>query len=115
MRRRTIAVIVAVFGFLGSVLVAGEVLSHSAHCSVGQPPSDLHAKPVEIHSALGQLVSGWMVRGTPGSGAVLLLHGVRADRREMVDRARFLSGLGYSVSSIFRPMVKALARTSRMA
>jgi uncharacterized protein len=103
MRRRIIAAIVAVLGFPASVLVAGEVLSLPAHESVGQPPSDLHAASVEIRTDTGQLVSGWMVRGTPGVGAVLLLHGARADRREMLGRARFLRGLGYSVLLIDLP------------
>jgi pimeloyl-ACP methyl ester carboxylesterase len=103
MRRRIIAVIVAVLGIPASVLVAGEVLSYPDHTSVGQSPSDLHAASVEIRSDTGQLVSGWMARGTPGVGAVLLLHGARADRREMLGRARFLRGLGYSVLLIDLP------------
>jgi pimeloyl-ACP methyl ester carboxylesterase len=102
-RRRIIAIVVAVLAVPASVLVAGEVLGHSAHKLVGQPPSDLHAASVELHSAAGQTVSGWMVRGTPGAGAVLLLHGVRADRRDMVGRAQFLKRLGYSVLLIDLP------------
>ncbi len=103
MRRRILAVIVAFLGFPASVLVAGEVLSRPDHESVGQPPPDLAAAAVEIRTGEGQLVAGWMVRGTPGVGAVLLLHGARADRREMLGRARFLGGLGYSVLLIDLP------------
>lgn len=103
MRRQIIAIIVAVLGFPATLLVAGEVLSHSAHKSVGLPPSDLHAASVEFQTATGQTVSGWIVSGTPGVGAVLLLHGVRADRREMLGRARFLHGLGYAVLLIDLP------------
>ena len=103
MRPRIVAIIAAVFGLPASILVAGEVLSHPAHKSVGQPPSDLRAASVQIHAATGQSVSGWIARGTPGVGAVLLLHGVRADRREMIGRARFLHNLGYSVLLIDLP------------
>jgi pimeloyl-ACP methyl ester carboxylesterase len=103
MRRRSIALIVTALGFIASVLVAGEVLSLPSHKSVGEPPSDLRAASVEMHASTGGLVSGWMIHGTPGVGAVLLLHGVRADRREMVGRARFLSNLGYSVLLIDLP------------
>ncbi len=39
----------------------------------------------------------WIVNGTPGKGAVLLLHGVRADRLEMLNRALFLYKRGYTV------------------
>jgi fermentation-respiration switch protein FrsA (DUF1100 family) len=35
--------------------------------------------------------------GRRGAGASLLLHGVRADRRDMLSRALFLHALGYSV------------------
>lgn len=101
MRHRIIAVIAALLAL--SILVAGEVLSHHAHKPVGQPPSDLSAASIQIHTGTGQSVSGWMARGTPGAGAVLLLHGVRADRREMVGRARFLHNLGYSVLLIDLP------------
>lgn len=103
MRRRTIALIVAALGFPASVFLVGEVLSHPAHMTIGQPPSDLHAVSVEMYSASGQPVFGWMVRGRPGVGAVLLLHGVRANRIEMLDRARFLGSLGYSVLLIDLP------------
>jgi len=34
---------------------------------------------------------------------VLLLHGVRADRREMLGRARFLNRLGYGILLIDLP------------
>jgi len=98
-----IAAIVAVLGFLAALLLVGEVLSHSAHRVIGPAPSNLHAMPVNIHTVAGQPVSGWMIRGTPGAGAVLLLHGVRADRREMLGRARFLAGLGYSLLLIDLP------------
>ncbi len=43
------------------------------------------------------------VSGQKGKGAVLLLHGVRADRREMLNRARFLKEEGYSVLLIDLP------------
>ncbi|MFZ6645091.1 alpha/beta hydrolase [Undibacterium sp. TJN25] len=48
-------------------------------------------------------VAGWIAPGRPGSGAVLLLHGVRGDRRQMTDRARFLNRAGYTVLWIDLP------------
>lgn len=38
-----------------------------------------------------------------GKGAVLLLHGVRADRRQMIERARLLNRQGYAVLLIDLP------------
>jgi fermentation-respiration switch protein FrsA (DUF1100 family) len=48
----------------------------------------------------GRTIQGWFVQGVPGEGAVLLLHGVRADRRAMLGRARWLHSQGYSVALI---------------
>jgi alpha-beta hydrolase superfamily lysophospholipase len=48
------------------------------------------------------LVKGWLMPGA-GKGAVLLLHGIRADRRQMLGRADFLQHAGYSVLLIDLP------------
>ena len=79
----------------GAVLGAGEYLSAPARHPVGVPPADLFATPVVIPSAKGD-VAGWVARGS-GRCAVLLLHGVRSDRRQMQGRALFLNRLGYTV------------------
>ncbi len=52
---------------------------------------------VAFSSASGATIKGWLVAGEKGKGAILLLHGVRADRRTMLDRARFLHTAGYHV------------------
>ena len=79
----------------GAMFGVGEVLSTPYRHSVGPPPPELFATPVLI-AAGDALVAGWVARGA-GSGAVLLLHAVRKDRRQMQDRAMFLNRLGYSV------------------
>ena len=43
------------------------------------------------------LIHAWFVPGRRGAGAVLLLHGVRANRRIMLGRARFLHDSGYAL------------------
>lgn len=65
--------------------------------SVGEPPGDLRAERVDWISSDGRRVYGWFVEGTPGQGVVLLLHALRADRRSMVGRARFLNRAGYAI------------------
>ncbi len=64
---------------------------------VGAPPPELGASVVTFPSQSGSLIHGWYAAGTPGTGAVLLLHGVGADRSAMTSRALFLHALGYSV------------------
>jgi fermentation-respiration switch protein FrsA (DUF1100 family) len=76
--------------------IAGDVLIHPASTAIGPPPDDLPINSVAFQSASGSLIHGWFIRGR-GMGAVLLLHGVRANRLSMLDRARFLHAAGYSV------------------
>lgn len=79
------------------------MLSRPHHRSIGPAPVDLPASRVQFDTLMGQSISGWMVRGDAGAGAVLLLHGISADRRQMLGRARFLHRLGYSVLLIDLP------------
>ncbi len=84
-------------------LCAGELLSRPARAVVGAAPADLLAESVRLHGADYSQVSGWLARGRPGGGAVLLLHGVRSNRLQMLARARFLKAAGYSVLLIDLP------------
>ncbi|GGA39429.1 alpha/beta hydrolase [Dyella nitratireducens] len=77
--------------------VAGSYLISPMQSFVGAPPSDLPAQAIVFPDASGEPIHGWFVAGTKGQGAVLLLHGVRADRRAMINRARFLHAAGYAV------------------
>ncbi|QMV74948.1 alpha/beta hydrolase [Comamonas piscis] len=69
---------------------------------IGAAPAALGAVDVEIASAPG-VVRGWYAPGKPGEGAVLLLHGVRADRRAMLPRAPALQARGQAVLLIDLP------------
>ena len=103
-RRRTrILLAVTAITCVLAVWGAGEVLSHPYRSTLGDPPADLPAQAVQTHTRAGGVVSGWLVPGQPGMGAVLLLHGVRADRRQMLGRARFLHRLGYAVLLVDLP------------
>ena len=64
---------------------------------IGVAPAALEAESVVFPSESGTLLHAWFAGGRTGGGAVLLLHGVGADRRVMLDRARFLRAAGYSV------------------
>ena len=77
--------------------VAGSVLSASANQPVGILPSDLGGTQVQFPSASGATLHGWFIPGKKGVGAIILMHGVRANRLSMLERARFLSHADYSV------------------
>jgi uncharacterized protein len=79
------------------VWVAGGQLSAPVPRVIGDAPASLGAQPVQIASASGSTIHGWFSRGVTGRGAVLLLHGVRGDRRDMLPRAQFLHRAGFSV------------------
>lgn len=96
--KHALLVLVLVLALIGlAVGGIGEVLSKPSDHLIGPAPADLMATQVTLRTRPDEVVSGWFIPGKPARGAVLLLHGVRADRRQMIDRARFLSGDGYSV------------------
>jgi len=80
-----------------AVVWAGHVLTRAVRVETGAPPPALAASRLAFPSASGALLSAWFIRGEPRAGAVLLLHSVRADKRSMLGRARFLKALGFSV------------------
>jgi len=75
----------------------GSLLVEPVRRPIGEPPSDLPFEDVEFQSGSGNQLHGWFLMGDSGAGGVVLLHGVRSDRRSMVGRARFLHQQGYSV------------------
>ncbi|HEY4304926.1 MAG TPA: alpha/beta fold hydrolase [Gemmatimonadaceae bacterium] len=64
---------------------------------VGPPPAFLGAQSVTFASTSGSNIHGWYAPGRVGAGAVLLLHGVGANRTSMLGRARFLHDAGFTV------------------
>jgi len=77
--------------------IAGGDLIEPASRDIGRPPPDLEASNVTFASGSGALINGWLSHGKPGQGAVILLHGLRGDRRDMASRAQFLHARGYTV------------------
>lgn len=102
MRRTILAVAAALLLAAGVLLGAGEILTRPATRIVGEAPMDLRADSVRLPVSSIESVAGWFVMGQ-GRGAVLLLHGVRADRTQMLGRARLLQAAGYSVLLIDLP------------
>lgn len=103
MRRVLITLVVLASTLVVASFGAGEVLSAPAKRTVGLPPVELAAEPVILDGSASGTISGWFSRGKPGLGAVLLLHGVRSDRRQMIERSKFLHAAGYSVLLVDLP------------
>lgn len=89
---------------LAAVVAAGLYLSRPAPAQIGPPPDSLPGgETVAIASASGATLRGWWVpaavSGQDGAkrGGVVLMHGVRANRLQMLERARVLHDQGYAV------------------
>lgn len=77
--------------------IGGCVLARPARSVIGSAPPALGARNVEFPSRSGSTIHGWLAKGRPGAGAVLLLHGMGGNRTAMLGRARFLHQKGFTV------------------
>jgi uncharacterized protein len=96
---RTIAALLIATLILGGIVVLGigGTLVRPANHPIAQRPPNLRVEDVEFPSPSGTTIHGWFAPGQPDKGAVILMHGVHADRTTTVSRAEFLSRAGYSV------------------
>lgn len=81
-------------GLVLALFIAGEVLSRPERAAIGAPPAGLRAESVRLSFGDGQHLASWFLPGRPGEGVVLLLHGVRGNRLQMLARAQWLQGMG---------------------
>ena len=82
---------------LAGVYAAGSIETAPAQVSIGAPPPDLPAEAVSFGSASGSRIQGWFVPGEPNRGAIVLMHGVRANRLQMLERAQLFHARGFAV------------------
>jgi pimeloyl-ACP methyl ester carboxylesterase len=96
-RRVGVAAAIALFVAIAGDLVAGWLLVMPYRTHVGEAPADLGATSVVIPTPQGRSLRGWLVKGRPGAGALLLMHGIRGDRRQMLPVARRFARDGFAV------------------
>ncbi len=82
---------------LAIVYAAGSYLTSTHPSKVGAIPDDFPAINVSFPSKSGSTLAGWYLAGQTDKGGVLLMHGIKSNRLQMVERARFLHQAGYSV------------------
>ncbi len=90
-------VAVAALIFIGTAFYFGSVLARPVPGSVGPIPKYPSMEAVSFPSESGSTLQGWFGRQEERSGGIVLLHGIRANRTSMLERARFLYDAGYSV------------------
>lgn len=84
-------VLFSVVGLLSYAWQMGSRYIAPERTAIGRPPADLGIKNIELADR-----SAWFLPASPSRACVLLLHGVRSNRRSMLKRARFLVHHGYS-------------------
>ncbi len=82
---------------LGGFWFAASSLIAPVNQTVIDCPTELKCENTEFASESGANIKGWLVRGEPGKGAVILMHGVRGNRAAMLERMQFLNKSGYGV------------------
>lgn len=83
--------------FVATVWIIGTLLTSSVNQLIGELPSEISANAVQFQSSSGATIHGWFLQGKENAGAIILMHGVQANRLAMLDRARFFSRKGFSV------------------
>jgi fermentation-respiration switch protein FrsA (DUF1100 family) len=78
--------------FVLALYAAGVYFTKPELTFIGVAPKELAAEAISI-----QNIRGWYHQSETSSSCILLLHGVRANRTSMINRALFLKDLGYSV------------------
>ncbi len=78
---------------VGAIHIVNGLIKPSPRTFTAHPT----AEAVQFNSKTGNGLSGWYFEGDSTKGGALLMHGVRGNRLEMLDRAYFLNEAGYSV------------------
>ncbi len=89
--------LLVIMAIAGVCWVVGGMLIAPCKRTIGRLPADLVGESVIFNNSSGENIAAWFLPGMRSHGAVLLLHGVRGSRLDMLDRARFLSRDGFSV------------------
>lgn len=86
----------ALIAFIGISWIAGSMLLAPVNHPLGSPPDDLPMESIRIPSLSGSSIAAWHLPCEGATSTVLLLHGIRANRRSMLARAKVLNKAGYA-------------------
>ena len=91
-------ILVSLLVSIAILYAIGTVLTKASPLNIGTPPVDIkNIRAVSFSSESGSELKGWILEAKQGKGGVLLLHGVRSNRLQMLNRAKFLQKEGYDV------------------
>ena len=105
-KRRRLLVIVALAGpilWLGSSAWVTWKFTRRSGAPFPEPPPQVTWANVEgqrLDTSDGQQLGAWFVRGDPQKGCVLLIHGIRSSRRQMLPVMQYLAQAHFTVLAI---------------
>ena len=91
------AAAVAFVALLVAYYEVGGVLVAADHHRVAAAPPRLHAQDLVLTSLSGARLAAWLFVPEHPQGAVVVLHGIHADRSKMLSRAQLLLGADFAV------------------
>jgi fermentation-respiration switch protein FrsA (DUF1100 family) len=89
--------VVRAFIMIFSLMPVACSLAGPVRAKIAALPARLRSENVAFASKSGSSIHAWLIRGKPGAGAVLLLHGQGSNRMSMQGRAEFLGAQGFTV------------------
>ncbi len=97
--RGAVCLIILTITFVAGSWLSARHLTSAKPQKVGAPPADF---PYPIESAAfktrdNETIQGWLVPTDSNAPAIVLLHGYRGTRRQMIQRAKLFRSLGYAV------------------
>ena len=88
-------VALSLFTLCASWFIAGQLIAPSPKL-IGKAPGDLPISTISLRSDSGAEISGWHLKASSSKGVIVLLHGIRSSRLDMLQRARMFYKAGYS-------------------
>ena len=64
---------------IATVWIVGGLLSYPVNEQIGESPSDISAQTIQFQSLSGATIHSWFLQGKENAGAIILMHGVRAE------------------------------------
>jgi fermentation-respiration switch protein FrsA (DUF1100 family) len=97
LKRAAILLLISVLAGILVTLFIGSTLMAPAQQHIVDPVNVQNLESVQFTSESGSTIRGWLLPGIPDKGAIVLMHGVRANRLSMLKRAQFLNQNGFTV------------------
>jgi alpha-beta hydrolase superfamily lysophospholipase len=96
---KTIIIVTMAIGLIGTFIVSWVTASKliaAAPKIIITPDLSIPIEDISLTSLSGSTLSGWHIQSNQKKGVVILVHGIRANRTSMIERAKFLYDAGYS-------------------